>query len=118
MKPLFLQYPRCNTSNKAACWLKAQGIETLIRDITVDNPTREELAEWIVRSGLPIRKFFNTSGLKYKELNLKDRVKTASDDELLDLLASDGKLVKRPLLITTDHVLVGFDEKQWEQLFS
>ncbi|MBQ4279867.1 MAG: arsenate reductase family protein [Rikenellaceae bacterium] len=113
MNPLFLQYPRCNTSKKAGKWLREHGIDVTSRDITIDNPTREELAEWIARSGLPLRKFFNTSGLKYKELNMKDRIKTATDDELVGLLASDGKLVKRPLLVLPDRVLVGFSEEEW-----
>ncbi|MDD2797316.1 MAG: arsenate reductase family protein [Bacteroidales bacterium] len=117
MKPLFVQYPKCGTCQKAAKWLKSNNIDTEIRDITIENPTREELKLWIAQSGLPIQKFFNTSGLVYKDLNLKDKVKTASTDELLDLLASNGKLVKRPVFVKGDEVLVGFKEEEWNNLF-
>lgn len=115
MKSLFLHYPKCGTCIKAAKWLRANGIDVEARDITLQNPTAEELSAWIPASGLPIRKFFNTSGLKYRELNLKNKMETAIRDELLSLLASDGKLVKRPLLVTGDSVLVGFDEAAWRQ---
>ncbi|MFZ4456996.1 MAG: arsenate reductase family protein [Bacteroidales bacterium] len=117
MKPLFVQYPKCGTCQKAAKWLKSNSIESEIRDITIENPSREELKLWIAQSGLPIQKFFNTSGLVYKELNLKDKVKTASTDELLDLLASNGKLVKRPVFVKGDQVLVGFKEEEWNTLY-
>ncbi len=116
MNPLFVQYPKCGTCQKAAKWLKANAIETISRDITIENPSREELKLWIAQSGQPIQKFFNTSGLVYKELNLKDKVKTASTDELLDLLASNGKLVKRPVFVAGDKVLVGFKEEDWVAL--
>ena len=116
MKPLFLQYPNCDTSRRAAKWLKAHHVDVDSRNIVTENPRVEELIEWIGRSGLPVRKFFNVSGVKYKELNLKERVKTAPDEELVALLASDGKLVKRPLLITGERVLVGFVEKEWIDL--
>lgn len=114
MKPLFLQYPKCSTCQKAAKHLKANNIEIVNRDITLDNPTVEELREWIALSGLPIQKFFNTSGLIYKELNLKEKVKSASEEELLSLLASNGKLVKRPILVNGKSVLVGFKENDWQ----
>lgn len=115
MKPLFIQYAKCGTCQKASKWLKANGIEVESRDIITINPTKEELSAWIPESGLPITKFFNTSGVRYKELGLKDVVKKASEEELLDLLASEGKLVKRPILVTSDFVLVGFKEADWEE---
>lgn len=115
-KPLFLCYPKCGTCRKAAAWLGAHGIEVESRDIVECRPTREELVEWIAASGLPVRKWFNTSGLKYKELNLKKRVGSASESELIDLLASDGKLVKRPVLVSERGVLVGFREESWHGL--
>jgi len=117
MKPLFIQYPKCGTCQKAAKWLKANYIDAEQRDITIDNPTREELTTWIAQSGLPIHKFFNTSGVLYKEQNLKDKVKTASTDELLDLLASNGKLVKRPVLVNGEKVIIGFKEEDWKAFF-
>lgn len=115
-KPSFLCYPRCGTCRKAAAWLGAHGVEVESRDIVECRPTREELAGWIAASGLPASKWFNTSGLKYKELNLKERVRTASQDELIELLASDGKLVKRPVLVSERGVLVGFREEAWREL--
>lgn len=116
MKYLFLHYPACGTCRKAARWLRENGIDVEARDIVLQNPAREELARWVPRSGLPVQKFFNTSGLRYKELNLKERVKTESPDELLDRLASEGKLVKRPVLVADGFVLVGFDEQRWAQM--
>lgn len=116
MKPLFLQYPKCGTCVKAAKFLKENNIEVESRDITIDNPTRDELKVWIEKSGLPIQKFFNTSGVRYKELGLKDVVKTAPDDELIGLLASDGKLVKRPVFVQGDTVLVGFKPEEWKSV--
>ena len=115
MKYLFLHYPKCGTCIKAAKWLRANGIDVEARDITLQNPTAQELSAWISASGLPMRKFFNTSGLKYRELNLKEKMETATREELLSVLASDGKLVKRPLLVAADFVLVGFDETAWRQ---
>lgn len=114
MKPLFIHYPKCGTCIKAAKWLKENHIEFTPRDIVADNPSRDELAAWLPLTGLPVQKLFNTSGLRYKELNLKERVKTASEAELLDLLATEGKLIKRPLLVLPDKVLVGFNEQTWE----
>jgi len=114
MKPLFIQYPTCGTCRKAAQWLKTNKIDVVSRHIVADNPTKEELSRWIDRSGLPVGKFFNTSGLLYKEQNLKEQVGTASRDELLDMLASNGMLVKRPIVVTDDFVLVGFNEIEWK----
>ncbi|MFA7389334.1 MAG: arsenate reductase family protein [Proteiniphilum sp.] len=115
MKPLFIQYPSCGTCRKAAKWLEANQVEVISRHIVEERPTKEELTEWVGRSGLPINKFFNTSGQVYKSENLKEKVRTASRDELLDILASNGMVVKRPLLVTTDFVLVGFNEKEWKE---
>jgi arsenate reductase len=111
---LFLQYPKCGTCRKAAQWLKEHNVEVTSRDITLERPTEAELTEWIGRSGRPAAKFFNTSGLLYKERNLKEVIKSASEQELIVLLASDGKLVKRPVLVTDSVVLVGFNEAEWD----
>lgn len=113
MKPLFVEYSKCGTCQKALKWLKANGIEVTDRDIVTHNPSEQELRIWIPQSRIPINKFFNTSGLKYKELGLKNVVKSATPDELIQLLASDGKLVKRPVLVYGDIVLVGFKEEEW-----
>lgn len=113
MKPIFLCYPKCGTCRKAAKWLHENDIEVTSRDIATANPTEKELSDWIGKSGKPVSKFFNTSGLLYKELKIKDIVKTASDKELIEKLASQGMLVKRPILVTPDAVLVGFDEQEW-----
>lgn len=115
MKPLFIQYPKCGTCRKAALWLKENGVDVTVRHIVDDNPTRDELSQWIDRSGLPIHKFFNTSGRIYQQQNLKEKVKSATRDELLDILASNGMVVKRPLVVTDDFVLVGFNEKEWKE---
>lgn len=115
MKPLFVHYPKCGTCRKAAQWLQAQGIAVEARDIVLQRPTAAELRQWIAASGLPVRKFFNTSGLKYKELGMKDKVGVLPDEELIALLASDGMLVKRPVLVLPDRVLVGFREEEWRQ---
>ena len=112
---LFLCYPKCTTCQKAQRFLDAPGAAYTLRDIKADRPTREELAAWHARSGLPLRRFFNTSGLQYRALSLKDRLDQMSEAEQLDLLATDGMLVKRPLLILEDRVLVGFREAEWEQ---
>ena len=108
MKPVFLQYPACSTCQKAKKWLTENKIEFTNRLIVEDNPTVEELKAWIPRSGLPVKKFFNTSGMVYKELNLKDKLPGMSEDEQIELLATNGKLVKRPLVVTESFVLVGF----------
>ncbi|WP_352422691.1 arsenate reductase family protein [Proteiniphilum sp.] len=114
MSPLFIQYPKCGTCRKASKWLDENHVEVTSRHIVEENPTREELSLWIDRSGLPINRFFNTSGLVYKEQNLKEKVKTASRDELLDILASNGMVVKRPIVVADDFVLVGFNDKEWK----
>ena len=112
---LFLCYPKCTTWQKAQRFLDAHSAAYTLRDIKTDNPTREELAAWHAQSGLPLRRFFNTSGLQYRALSLKDRLDSMSEDEQLDLLATDGMLVKRPLLILEGRVLVGFKEAEWAQ---
>lgn len=116
MNYLFIQYPKCGTCQKAAKWLKENNISVETRDIVSNNPTKIELQSWIEMSDKPISKFFNTSGLRYRELNLKERVKSASDQELIEILSSEGMVVKRPLLIGENFVLVGFDQKQWEAI--
>ena len=112
---LFVCYPKCSTCQKAKAWLDAHGVSVTVRDITTDRPTAEELRAWHARSGLPLKRFFNTSGLQYKALGLKDKLPTMTEDEQLALLATDGMLVKRPLLVADDFVLVGFREKEWEE---
>lgn len=111
---LFIQYPPCSTCQKAKKWLDAHGIEYTDRHIKENNPTYEELKDWYQRSGLPLKKFFNTSGLQYKALELKDKLPNMSEAEQLDMLASDGMLVTRPILVVDDRVLVGFKQEQWE----
>ena len=113
---LFLEYPPCSTCKKARSWLEGKGLEFTARHIKEQNPTYEELERWQAMSGLELKRFFNTSGLVYKALGLKDRLGSMSREEQLRLLASDGMLVKRPLLICEDRVLVGFREKEWEVL--
>ena len=113
----FICYPKCTTCQKAKKWLDDNQIEYLFRDIKTDNPTLNELSEWYKKSDLPLKKLFNTSGLIYKSLNLKNKLQTMTDDEMLQLLASDGMLVKRPLLIGEDFVLVGFRENEWSAVF-
>ena len=109
----FICYPKCTTCQKAKRWLDDHKIEYEFRDIKLDRPTKDELTEWHARSGLPLKKFFNTSGLLYKSLDLKNKLPTMTDDEMLALLATDGMLVKRPLLVGEDFVLVGFKETEW-----
>ena len=113
---IFLQYPPCSTCAKAKAWLDEAGISYTARNIKEENPTYEELKLWYERSGLPLKKFFNTSGLVYRALELKDKLPTMSEEEQLRLLASDGMLVKRPLIVKEDLVLTGFRVKEWEQL--
>ncbi len=110
---LFICYPKCSTCQKARKWLEANGITFEERHIVEQNPTTEELKNWQSASGLPLKRFFNTSGMKYRELALKDKLPAMSDDEKLALLATDGMLVKRPLLVSDGKVLVGFREKEW-----
>ena len=114
---LFLEYPPCSTCQKAKKWLDEQGIAYTDRHIKEQNPTYEELKAWYEKSGLPLKKFFNTSGLVYKNLGLKDKLPTMSEEEQLQLLASDGMLVKRPLIVSGTTVLTGFREKEWEEKF-
>lgn len=114
---LFIQYPKCSTCKKADAWLRERGISYESRDIKENNPTADELKAWIAKSGLPTRKFFNTSGQIYRELNLKDKLDTMTDEEMIKLLAGNGMLVKRPLLIGENTVCVGFKESDWEKIF-
>lgn len=109
----FICYPKCTTCQKARKWLDNNQIEYEIRDIKLNNPTLDELIEWHKKSGLPLKKFFNTSGLLYKSLDLKNKLPSMEEDEILNLLATDGMLVKRPLLIGDDFVLVGFKDADW-----
>ena len=111
----FICYPRCTTCQRAEKYLNEKGAEYEMRDIKTDNPTFEELKGWYTLSGLPLKRFFNTSGLLYKSMNLKDKFTNMSEEEMLTLLATDGMLVKRPLLIGEDFVLTGFKEKEWEE---
>lgn len=113
---LILEYPPCSTCRKAKAWLDSHGVSYETRHIKDDNPSYEELKQWYRSSGLPLKKFFNTSGLKYKELGLKDKLPAMSEEEQLRLLATDGMLVKRPLVITEAKILTGFREKEWETL--
>ena len=113
----FICYPKCTTCQKAKKWLAETNIEYELRDIKEDNPTFEELSKWYKMSGLPLKKFFNTSGLLYKSMGLKDKLVDMSEGEQLRLLATDGMLVKRPLLIGEDFVLVGFKEKEWSEKY-
>lgn len=113
---LFIEYPKCSTCKRAKKYLEEKGVTFQDRNIVEENPTKEELTEWIRVSGLPVKKFFNTSGMKYRELGLKDKLTSMSQDEQIELLASDGMLVKRPLLIGDGRILVGFREKEWTDL--
>ena len=115
MKALFVCYPKCTTCKKAEKWLKENGVDYEARDIKNENPTYEELKQWQETSGLDIKKFFNTSGMIYREMNLKDRLPSMSLEEKLQLLATDGMLVKRPVLVIGDKVLTGFKEADWEK---
>lgn len=115
---LFLQYPPCSTCRKAQKWLEERNVSYKARHIKEENPTLEELRDWVRRSGLPLKRFFNTSGQAYKSLGLKDKLPTLSEEEQLALLASDGMLVKRPLLVDDAFVLVGFKPAEWETVLS
>ncbi len=110
---LFIEYPKCSTCKKAKKWLDEQGVSYEGRHIVEENPTVEELKAWVEKSGLPIKRFFNTSGIKYRELELKDKLPTMTDEEQYTLLATDGMLVKRPLLVGDDFAKPGFREKEW-----
>lgn len=113
---LFLQYPPCSTCQKARRWLDEHGVAYTARHIKEENPTCEELKAWHARSGLPLKRFFNTSGMLYRALSLKERLPSMSEEEQLELLATDGMLVKRPLLVLEDRVLVGFRPAEWETI--
>lgn len=113
MKPLFIEYPPCTTCKKAKKWLDDHSAEYSDRHIKEQNPTAEELKDWHARSGLPLKRFFNTSGLLYKNMNLKDKLPSMSEEEQYALLATDGMLVKRPILVGENFVLVGFKEAEW-----
>ena len=115
MSVLFVEYPKCSTCQKAKKWLDQHGVAYEDRHIKEQNPTEEELKEWYSRNGLPLRKFFNTSGMLYKSLQLKEKLPQMSEEEQLRLLATDGMLVKRPLIVMEDRVLVGFKEAEWEK---
>lgn len=112
---LFICYPKCSTCKKAEQYLQAKGLSFTVRDIKTDNPTADELRTWYAASGLPLKRFFNTSGNLYKQLGLKDKLPTMSEDEQLELLASDGMLVKRPLVIYYGGVLVGFKKAEYDE---
>ncbi len=114
---LFVEYPKCSTCKKAKKWLEERGADYESRHIKEENPTAEELREWHKKSGLPLKRFFNTSGALYREMGLKDRLADMDEEEQYALLATDGMLVKRPLLVGDDFVLTGFKEKEWETVF-
>lgn len=109
----FICYPKCSTCKRAKKWLDENGIDYEVRDIKIENPTYEELSQWHKLSGQPLKKFFNTSGLVYREMDLKNKLPSMSEDEILKLLSTDGMLVKRPLLVSENLVLIGFKEKEW-----
>ena len=113
---LFVNYPKCGTCQKARKFLEEKGIVFEDRNIKEQNPTAEELKAWIERSGLPIKKFFNTSGMLYRQMELKDKLPNMSEQEMIELLATDGMLVKRPILVADDRVLVGFKQAEWEKI--
>lgn len=112
---LFIEYPKCSTCKKAKKWLESHELEFEDRHIVEENPAKEELEKWISRSGLDIKRFFNTSGMKYRDLGLKDKLADMTEEEKLTLLASDGMLVKRPIIVGEQVVLAGFKEKEWEE---
>ncbi|WP_066457015.1 arsenate reductase family protein [Anaerotruncus rubiinfantis] len=116
MKVLFIEYPKCTTCQKAKKWLDEHGVQYDDRHIKEQNPTADELTDWLGRSGLPLKRFFNTSGLLYKSLGLKEKLPQMSEAEQIALLATDGMLVKRPLIVGEDFVLVGFKPAEWERL--
>lgn len=116
MKNLFIEYPKCSTCKKAKEWLNKNNIEFNSRNIVTETPTEKELQQWIKESKLEIKKWFNTSGLKYKELNLKEKLQTINEEEKIKLLASDGMLIKRPIVISEKGIYIGFKEKEWENL--
>ena len=116
MSKVFINYPKCSTCKKAEKFLKENNIEFINRNIVEKNPSAEELALWMEKSGLEPRKFFNTSGVLYREMNLKDKIKTMSKEEMIEILSTNGMLVKRPLLVMDDKVLVGFKEENYKEI--
>ncbi len=116
MKNILIEYPKCSTCQKAKKWLETNNIAFVDRNIITETPSIEELTEWIEKSGQEIRKWFNTSGLKYKELNLKEKLQTMSDKEKIELLASDGMLIKRPIFISNKGIVNGFQEAKWKEI--
>ena len=116
MSKVFINYPKCSTCKKAEKFLKENNIEFINRNIVEENPSAEELALWMEKSGLEPRKFFNTSGVLYREMNLKDKIKTMSKEEMIEILSTSGMLVKRPLLVMDDKVLVGFKEENYKEI--
>ena len=116
MKSLFIEYPKCSTCQKAKKWLDENNIDYIDRNIITETPSKEELKEWIDRSGTDVKKFFNASGIKYRELNIKEKIKNMSEDEIYELLSPDGMVIKRPLFISDKRILKGFKEKEWEEL--
>lgn len=116
MSTTFIEYPKCSTCKKAKKWLEENKVKFEERNIVTETPTEKELTEWIERSGQDIKKWFNTSGLKYKELNLKEKLTNMSDKEKIELLASDGMLIKRPILVSGNAILIGFKEEKWKEI--
>ena len=116
MSKIFVNYPKCSTCKRAEKFLKENNVEFINRNIVEENPTAEELSLWMDKSGLEPRKFFNTSGVLYREMNLKDKIKTMSKEEMIEILSTNGMLVKRPLLVTEDIVLVGFKEENYKEI--
>ncbi|MEI3369194.1 MAG: arsenate reductase family protein [Clostridium sp.] len=116
MSKIFVNYPKCSTCKRAEKFLKENKVEFVNRNIVEENPTAEELSLWMDKSGLEPRKFFNTSGVLYREMNLKDKIKTMSKEEMIEILSTNGMLVKRPLLVTEDIVLVGFKEENYKEI--
>ncbi|NMA67350.1 MAG: arsenate reductase family protein [Clostridiaceae bacterium] len=115
---IFIQYPKCSTCKKAKKWLDEHGLEYKNRHIVEENPTYDELLKWYQKSGLPLKKFFNTSGQLYKQMSLKDKLPGMSEEEQLKLLATNGMLVKRPIIVKEDMILIGFKEAEWKEKFS
>ena len=116
MSKIFVNYPKCSTCKRAEKFLKENNVEFVNRNIVEENPTAEELSLWMDKSGLEPRKFFNTSGVLYREMNLKDKLKEMNEEEMIKLLATDGKLIKRPLLVSEEGILVGFKEDSYKQI--
>lgn len=116
MKNILIEYPKCSTCQKAKKYLDTKKISYIDRNIVTETPTYEELKEWIEKSGLPVNKFFNTSGLLYRNMNLKEELKSCTDDEKIRILASNGMLIKRPILLTKSGILLGFKEEEWNKI--